>query len=372
MTGVELPPGLHALVHRLGGFMWQGGRHDSPSADTAHRVGMLTGTKRGGGGWAAARDQPVPDDAARLLARVPEWFGQAESNAGYIEAARTKETWTVRDGGGAVVGLTLVDRHFPSTLEVHLTVVDRAVHGSGVGTAMLAAIEADALASGIRLLEVKTLGPSHPDPGYARTRHFYEKWGFLPLEETDLWGAGTPCLIMVKPLGRAPLISKAHRRPVQKAVGYVIHEDRLLVFTHNHVPIESTGVQVPAGTIEPGESAEDAVIREVYEETGLRTRVVRFLGTEHYDVRPAKPEVHERHFFQLELIDAAFEERWTAGEEHPSDGSAPQSWTCWWMQVKDAHVLGAGFGARLGDLAPGTTRAETGMYRLGTPSKRLP
>lgn len=66
---------------------------------------------------------------------------------------------------------------------------------------MLKAIEVDAVRRGIRLLEVKTLGASHPDAGYARTRHFYEKQGFLPLEETDLWGEGTPCLIMVKPLG---------------------------------------------------------------------------------------------------------------------------------------------------------------------------
>jgi hypothetical protein len=65
---------------------------------------------------------------------------------------------------------------------------------------MVAAIEADARRSGVRLLEVKTLGPSHPDLGYARTRHFYETIGFLPLEETDLWGEQNPCLIMVKPL----------------------------------------------------------------------------------------------------------------------------------------------------------------------------
>lgn len=51
-----------------------------------------------------------------------------------------------------------------------------------------------------RLLEVKTLGPSHPDPAYARTRRFYEKMGFLALEETDLWGEDTPCPIMVKSL----------------------------------------------------------------------------------------------------------------------------------------------------------------------------
>ncbi|MCC3290364.1 GNAT family N-acetyltransferase [Arthrobacter sp. zg-Y1110] len=154
--------------------------------------------------WTAARDHPVPEVVARLLATVPEWFGQSDSNAEYIDAARTKETWTVRDAGGSVVGVTLVDRHFPHVAEIHLTVVDRAAHGSGAGTAMLAAIEADAILRGVRLLEVKTLGPSHPDAGYARTRHFYEKWGFLPLEETDLWGEATPCLIMVKPLAPVP------------------------------------------------------------------------------------------------------------------------------------------------------------------------
>lgn len=156
-----------------------------------------------GAAWAAEPDKQVPDDVARLLAKVPEWFGQPEANAEYIEAARRKETWTVRDAHGRVVGVTLIDRHFPHVTEVHLTVVDRAVHGSGVGTAMLRAIESDAVHRGVRLLEVKTLGASHPDAGYARTRHFYEKCGFLALEETDLWGDANPCLIMVKPLGES-------------------------------------------------------------------------------------------------------------------------------------------------------------------------
>lgn len=150
--------------------------------------------------WSATRDEPVPQDVARLLTTVPEWFGLPDSNAEYIEAARTKETWTVRDVDRRVLGVTLVDRHFPHVAEIHLTVVDRAFHGRGVGTAMMTAIEADAVQRGVRLLEVKTLGASNPDAGYARTRHFYQRTGFLPLEETDLWGEGLPCLIMVKPL----------------------------------------------------------------------------------------------------------------------------------------------------------------------------
>lgn len=38
------------------------------------------------------------------------------------------------------------------------------------------------------------------DVAHSAEIHFYEAMGFLPLEETDLWGEATPCLIMVKPL----------------------------------------------------------------------------------------------------------------------------------------------------------------------------
>lgn len=150
--------------------------------------------------WQASKDRQCPGDGTRLLATVPEWFGQPESNSAYVRDAATMETWTVRNEHGEVLGLTLVNHHFQHTSEIHLTLVDRNSHGVGIGTAMLQAVEANARRRGAKLLEVKTLGPSHPDPCYAKTRHFYEKHGFLPLEETDLWGAETPCLIMVKPL----------------------------------------------------------------------------------------------------------------------------------------------------------------------------
>lgn len=38
-------------------------------------------------------------------------------------------------------------------------------------------------------------------------------------------------------------------RVVRKVVGYVVREDKLLVFTHDDIPLEVTGVQVPAGTM---------------------------------------------------------------------------------------------------------------------------
>jgi len=54
----------------------------------------------------------------------------------------------------------------------------------------------------VRLLQVKTFGPSGESQEYERTRAFYERMGFLALEErTDIWDADNPCLISVKPLG---------------------------------------------------------------------------------------------------------------------------------------------------------------------------
>jgi hypothetical protein len=53
---------------------------------------------------------------------------------------------------------------------------------------------------GVRLLQVKTLGPSRVDENYAGTRAFYAAMGFLPVEELpDLW-PGNPCLVMAKAL----------------------------------------------------------------------------------------------------------------------------------------------------------------------------
>jgi hypothetical protein len=53
----------------------------------------------------------------------------------------------------------------------------------------------------VKLLQVKTFGPSGASIEYERTRAFYDAVGFLPLEErTDIWGPGNPCLILVRPL----------------------------------------------------------------------------------------------------------------------------------------------------------------------------
>ena len=78
--------------------------------------------------------------------------------------------------------------------------VRRERHGEGLGTAVLEAGEAYLRDRGVEHLQVKTLGPSHPDAGYERTRGFYEARGFVPLEELHDLRDTNPCRLRVKRL----------------------------------------------------------------------------------------------------------------------------------------------------------------------------
>lgn len=147
---------------------------------------------------------------SRLLTALPEWFGIESSNAGYVASAATLPTylaWSADSGRGTdrpPIGVLLSDRHFPAAAEIHLMAVEPELHRHGVGRALIEALERDLVADGVRLLQVKTRGPSYPDAGYDQTRRFYARMGFEPLEEiTGLW-PGNPCLILVKVLLSPP------------------------------------------------------------------------------------------------------------------------------------------------------------------------
>src|SRR3989442_10215656 len=98
-------------------------------------------------------------------------------------------------------------------------------------------------------------------------------------------GSPVPCPLDCAVVSDRPLIGKV--------VCYVTRGDDLLVFLHKFAP--AAGLQVPAGTIEPGENPEDAALREAREETGYSGFcVLRKLGeyTHHFEERP---EDHRRH-----------------------------------------------------------------------------
>ena len=129
---------------------------------------------------------------------------------------------------------------------------------------------------------------------------------------------------------------------VQKVLAYITRGDELLVFTHRDFP--EAGLQIPAGTIEPGESARDAALREVAAETGLSgVVVVKHLGRYLYDMNPYKDEMHDRHVFHLKST-ASTPSIWQH-EERNAEGEAPISFIFQWMKLDDPLlVLAAGQG----------------------------
>ena len=66
---------------------------------------------------------------------------------------------------------------------------------------------------------------------------------------------------------------------VEKVTAFITRErngvKEVLLFQH-----PNAGIQIPAGTVDPGEAFAEAVIREGYEETGLEAlQLVQYLGT---------------------------------------------------------------------------------------------
>ena len=72
-------------------------------------------------------------------------------------------------------------------------------------------------------------------------------------------------------------------RSIDKVTCFITREGAqgtdLLLFEHPHA-----GIQIPAGTVEPGETPEEAAVREAVEETGL----VNLAITQHVGVKEEK------------------------------------------------------------------------------------
>ncbi len=107
---------------------------------------------------------------------------------------------------------------------------------------------------------------------------------------------------------------------VRKACAYITRgSGELLVFEgpgHD-------GLQIPKGTLEPGESPREALFREVREESGLGTlNGTQHLTTDVWTRRESPPKRYVRHFFHATVYEPR--DRWIhtvtdGGGEHGSE-----------------------------------------------------
>jgi 8-oxo-dGTP pyrophosphatase MutT (NUDIX family) len=135
-------------------------------------------------------------------------------------------------------------------------------------------------------------------------------------------------------------MSSWHPVCYQRAVAYVTDPlGRLLVFEHLDV---DAGTQVPAGGIHEGEPAEDAVLRELAEASGVESAVlVRKLGeawnmSEPGNVPPGLEEqIH--HAFHLRLHETP-QERWE-WDERSGGEVVEHRFALRWVSLDEAATL---------------------------------
>lgn len=140
-----------------------------------------------------------PDSTEQILRALPTWFGIEESIQGYVKDAETKTSY-LAVANETAVGVALLEPHFPESVELYLIAVHPNYRGQGVGKRLVAQIEHDLREQSVSLLQVKTVGASFDNSGYAETRAFYRSCGFLPLEEMTGIGWDGPTVIMAKSL----------------------------------------------------------------------------------------------------------------------------------------------------------------------------
>jgi ADP-ribose pyrophosphatase YjhB (NUDIX family) len=120
-----------------------------------------------------------------------------------------------------------------------------------------------------------------------------------------------------------------------KVLAYItrVHNSsaQLLVFTHRDDP--EAGVQVPAGTVEPGETIEVALFREVHEESGLRNPIFVRKLAEYAD--PAWETV--RHVFHL-IVPNGSPDHWTH-IVHGEGQDAGMAFEYRWMELDERIEL---------------------------------
>jgi len=69
----------------------------------------------------------------------------------------------------------------------------------------------------------------------------------------------------------------SYKNPKLTADGAVLKKDKILLIKRRNKPFKGKWA-LPGGFVEYGEKVEDTVVREVYEETGLKTSIKKIVG----------------------------------------------------------------------------------------------
>lgn len=108
-------------------------------------------------------------------------------------------------------------------------------------------------------------------------------------------------------------------RPILCASAAVFRDGRVLLGSRRNPPYDQV-FSLPGGLVESGETLEEAAVREVEEETGVRGEIIAFNGWREVIQRDAENRVL-RHY-----VIASFAARWVSGEGEPGEELGRVMW----------------------------------------------
>ena len=132
---------------------------------------------------------------------LPAWFSPPEDIEKKALMQRGYPFFAAYDDS-MPIGFIALKIHKLFTADIFNMGVLEQYHRQGVGTCLLEAVQQYCINNRYLFLTVKTLDSSAKYEPYERTRSFYQKMGFIPLEVfTTFWNEENPCLFMAKYLG---------------------------------------------------------------------------------------------------------------------------------------------------------------------------
>jgi ribosomal protein S18 acetylase RimI-like enzyme len=138
--------------------------------------------------------------AEGILRSLFDWFDIESAIVEYCHHINELSLFAAVAQTNAVIGFLSLKEHNEFTGEIYVMGVAPEYHHQGIGKALIESSVEYCRNRGLEFLQVKTLGSSYHNSFFDRTRKFYMKVGFRPLEEfTSIW-LGNPCLIMVMAL----------------------------------------------------------------------------------------------------------------------------------------------------------------------------
>lgn len=142
------------------------------------------------------------DDIAECLSimkELPDYFN--EKGLKLFQEDCIEDKLVIIKPEDEIIGFAALKKKYLQVYEISWMAVKKEFQRKGIGTRLISECERISKEAGKKVLMVKTLAETIDYKPYSKTRAFYEKNGFIPIEiikEYSEWGPEHDCKIYIK------------------------------------------------------------------------------------------------------------------------------------------------------------------------------